>query len=84
MNLLELIETIGLLGRISIVLWGNAQHVIDEEGSPPMLTDNTRGFGHSIHSSKDGGKEREREVCRDFQKGSCRYGDSCRHLHKDR
>jgi len=36
-------------GRISIILWGLTKNVIDEKGSPPMLTDNTRGNGYSIH-----------------------------------
>jgi hypothetical protein len=41
------------IGRISIILWGNCLEVIEEAGSPPMLTDNTRGNGHSIHRNRD-------------------------------
>ena len=29
-------------GRISIILWGLAPHVVEEENSPPILSDNTR------------------------------------------
>ncbi len=36
-------------GRISIILWGKVNNVIEEENSPPMLTDNTRGMGYSMH-----------------------------------
>jgi hypothetical protein len=49
------------VGRISIILWGNCPHIVDEEDSPPMLTDNTRGNGHSIHQNKQqNGGERSR------------------------
>jgi len=37
-------------GRISIILWGLAPNVIEEDDSPPMLNDNTRGNGYSMHS----------------------------------
>jgi hypothetical protein len=74
-------------GRISIVLWGMAPHVVEESGSPAMLTDNTRGYGHSIHSKPSMGSSASdqshgREVCRDFKRGSCRFGDSCKHIHQ--
>ena len=39
-------------GRISIVLWGLVPDVIEEEGSPPLLADNTRGHGHSMHHNQ--------------------------------
>lgn len=39
-------------GRISIVLWGNCPKFTEESGSPPMLTDNSRGLGHNIHNVK--------------------------------
>ncbi|CAK9252421.1 unnamed protein product [Sphagnum jensenii] len=42
-------------GRISIVLWGLAPHCIEEKDSPPILTDNTRGGGHSVHAPNRGG-----------------------------
>lgn len=42
-------------GRISIILWGLAPNVVEEEGSPDILTDNTRGNGHSIHNKGGGG-----------------------------
>ena len=37
-------------GRISIILWGWAPNVIEEKNSPPMLTDNTRGNGYTMHN----------------------------------
>ena len=36
-------------GRISIILWGLAPNVIEEDNSPDMLNDNTRGNGYSMH-----------------------------------
>ena len=32
-------------GRISIILWGLCKSAVDELGSPPMLTDETRDKG---------------------------------------
>ena len=32
----------------SIILWGLTK-VIEEEGSPPILDDNTRGNGYNMH-----------------------------------
>lgn len=63
-------------GRVSIILWGQAPHIIEEDNSPPMLNDNTRGNGYSIHS-----RNPRDETCRDFKKGSCSYGDQCRFKH---
>ncbi len=40
-------------GRISIILWGLAPNVIEEDGSPEMLNDNTRGNGYSMHRNHD-------------------------------
>lgn len=37
-------------GRISIILWGWAPNVIEEKNNPPMLTDNTRGNGYTMHN----------------------------------
>ena len=68
------------LGRISIVLWGLLKSVIEEDGSPPILTDNTRGMGHNMHAGRAEGNKGE-QLCRDFAKGDCRYGDACRFSH---
>lgn len=80
-------------GRISIILWGLCEETIEEADSPPMLTDNTRGNGHNIHATRDRnhGRDRDRDgrnhgqsssdVCRDFQRGHCRFGDSCKFSH---
>jgi len=60
------------VGRISIVVWGNAQDVIEEEGSPGMLTnDARRGYDNRKSSN----------LCRDFANGCCRYGNRCRFSH---
>jgi hypothetical protein len=61
-------------GRISIILWGKVKNVIEEENSPRMLNDNTRGNGYSMHNKKD-------QLCRDYQKGQCRYGGNCKFKH---
>lgn len=60
-------------GRLSIVLWGMCKDVIEEKGSPPLLTDNTRGNGHSMHANSG--------ACRDFKAGKCQYGDRCKFSH---
>jgi hypothetical protein len=69
-------------GRISIILWGLAPNCVEEDNSPPVLTDNTRGGGHSVHHPRGGGgRGGKSEVCRDFQKGRCSHGDRCRFSH---
>jgi len=77
-------------GRISIILWGLCTTAIDEPGAPEMLTDDSRG-GKGKESGKGKGKgkggfsmhsnDRSSQVCRDFQRGSCRFGDRCRFSH---
>ena len=64
-------------GRISIILWGLCDDVVEEEGSPPMLTDDSRGG----KGGKGGGKGGKGDVCFDFQKGSCSRGEGCRFTH---
>lgn len=56
------------LGRISIILWGLCGVTVEEAGSPPMLTDNTRGNGHHIHKEKFHGD-------RDVRRGDSRNRD---------
>lgn len=41
-------------GRISIVLWGLAENVIEEEGSPPLLGADGQG-PHAQNNNKRGG-----------------------------
>lgn len=72
-------------GRISIILWGLAPHCTEEQNSPRILDDNTRGGGHSIHATSGnnrGAGGGGRDVCHDFRKGSCTRGDSCRFSHQ--
>lgn len=57
-------------GRISIILWGFSGNVVEELGSPPMLTDETR-------PTYDG---RARQNGRDFERGS--RGDNYRFQHR--
>lgn len=59
-------------GRVSIILWGLCTTTVDEEGSPPLLDNNTR---------KGKGKGGKDGPCRDFQLGRCNYGDRCRFSH---
>ena len=40
-------------GRISIILWGLCPNIKEETDSPPILTDNTRGNGYSMHAGKN-------------------------------
>ncbi|RHY86504.1 hypothetical protein DYB35_010370 [Aphanomyces astaci] len=43
-------------GRISIILWGLAQDVVEEPDSPPLLTNDARnGFDNSNHRSDQRG-----------------------------
>merc|ERR1712032_663993 len=55
-------------GRVSIILWGWCSLAKDEDGSPPMLTDDTRpnGYTYSMHRSGMGGSGKP--ICRDYQK----------------
>jgi len=39
-------------GRISIILWGLVPDVKEEDNSPPILTDNTRGNGYTMHRDR--------------------------------
>jgi len=61
-------------GRISIILWGWAPNVIEEPGSPPMLTDNTRGNGYSMHkTSRDHYDSHNRNHNRSFNRHDNRH-----------
>eukprot|EP00927_Polykrikos_kofoidii_P084447 TRINITY_DN8899_c0_g1_i1.p1 TRINITY_DN8899_c0_g1~~TRINITY_DN8899_c0_g1_i1.p1 ORF type:complete len:693 (-),score=116.41 TRINITY_DN8899_c0_g1_i1:392-2470(-) len=68
-------------GRISIILWGLCTTTVDEDGSPPMLTDDSRD-GKGKGKGKGGYDGRRNQPCRDFQKGNCTYGDRCRFSHE--
>jgi len=62
-------------GRISIIVWGKARDVVEEEGSPGLLTnDSRRGYDNRKTSAS----------CRDFYKGRCRFGNRCRFSHGHR
>jgi hypothetical protein len=51
-------------GRISIILWGMCPGVEEEDGSPGIMTDNTRGLGYSMHAAGKGGNgDRRRGGC---------------------
>lgn len=58
--------------RISIVVWGLLRNCIEEEGSPTILEDNDRRSTRQVAT----------QVCRDFRRGTCKYGDKCRFMHK--
>jgi hypothetical protein len=73
-------------GRISIVLWGLVPNVLEEDESPPMLTDNTRGNGYSVHANQSNNRENIQRsgngVCREWAaKRECKYGDTCKFSH---
>lgn len=81
-------------GRISIILWGWCNKAFEEEGSPPMLDDDSRqkggppGFDMRRTGGQEGAGSRPNNsgnVCRDFLRGgSCSYGDRCRFSHDSR
>jgi len=41
-------------GRISIILWGWAGDTLEEDGSPPLLTNDSRRFDNSGKGGKGG------------------------------
>ena len=45
-------------GRISIILWGLAQNVVEEEGSPPLLGSDGQG-PHASHRHPQGNGKRK-------------------------
>jgi len=68
-------------GRISIILWGLCTAAVEEAGSPPMLTDDSRGGGKGKGKGKGGFSMQGQQACRDFAAGRCTYGDRCRFSH---
>jgi len=58
-------------GRISIILWGRCRLVVDEAGSPALLTEEMRGNAGYAGS----------QVCRDFLRGFCHQGAACKLRH---
>ena len=56
--------------RISIIVWGLSSLTIDQPNEPKILEDNDR---------RNTGKNSQ--VCRDFQKGQCKWGEKCKFLH---
>jgi hypothetical protein len=79
-------------GRISIILWGLAPNVIEENGSPRILDDNTRGGGHSIHSNnknndynnnRDAGRSNNNNYnSNNSRSGGNGYSGTCRDFQK--
>jgi hypothetical protein len=74
-------EAVGGKGRVSIILWGKAPNCIEEANSPPMFPYEDRSIGRNGHGRGSNG--RGDDVCRDFRKGSCSRGDSCRFRHTE-
>lgn len=56
-------------GRISIIVWGYTNKLVDEPNEPKMLENNDRR-----HNSSN-------KVCREFKKGHCKFGDKCMFSH---
>lgn len=73
-------------GRVSIILWGFCDAAVDEAGSPPMLSNDSRGKGKGKGKGKAKGSwgydGRAKQTCRDFQRGQCSHGSQCRFAHE--
>mmetsp|Transcript_122956 Transcript_122956/g.244635 ORF Transcript_122956/g.244635 Transcript_122956/m.244635 type:complete len:646 (+) Transcript_122956:87-2024(+) len=71
-------------GRVSIILWGLTTLAMDEEGSPPMLEDRaqpTVGRGYRP-VARGRGHTGKRDLCRQFRRGACSFGDRCKYSHE--
>lgn len=62
-------------GRISIILWGLTTNVTEEDNSPPLLTDNTRGNGYSMHHKSQNFHRRDDNRHRGGDRGGDRRDD---------
>jgi len=73
-------------GRISIILWGYARNIVEEDGSPPLL--GSDGYGpHAVgggrNNSRRGPRHRRMDDRRD-QNGGFRHDHRERHDFRDR
>jgi len=82
-------------GRVSVIVWGLCPLAFEELGSPPMISDESRGKDGGKGSGKGGfkgggkgsgkGSGRDgnyrQDPCRNFKTGFCSFGERCRFKH---
>jgi len=69
-------------GRISIVVWGLVRNCIEEDGSPPLLSDAARGNSGGYGTFNMHRGNRRDGACHAYAaRGTCSYGNECRFSH---
>lgn len=80
-NALPLVEQNGL-GRISIIVWGLCDSVIEEPNSPPMIVNRRKDF-KKTKKPRQNREKNSKKKCRMFNsEEGCKFGESCKFSHE--
>lgn len=83
----------GEKGGLSTLLGGYASSSSEDDGAPPKSKDTLEGADNSTKcpaapdttatTSQDDNPPKPKRICRFYQRGKCRHGESCTFLHSD-